>query len=63
MATQKETLEKLHNKEEILYWAAKNDIELEEVPGGLFVDEWKINLSEDNYIINVERRLDEPNEL
>jgi len=63
MATQKETLEKLLNKEEILYWAKKNGVEYEEIPAGIFVDEWKINLSEDNYIINIERRLDEPREL
>jgi hypothetical protein len=62
MATQKETLEKLHSKEEILYWARKNNIEIEEFPGGYYVDDWSINLEEDT-IVSVERRLDEPREL
>lgn len=63
MATQKEALEKLLNKEEILYWARKNSIELEEIPGGILVDEWKINLDTQDYITSIERRLDEPREL
>jgi len=62
MATQKETIERLLTKEEILYWAAKNGIETEEFPGGIYVDEWQVNLQEDN-ILSVERRLDEPREL
>jgi hypothetical protein len=63
MATQKETLERLLNKEEIIYWAAKGGIAVEEFPGGLFVDEWKVNLNTEDYIASVERRLDEPESL
>lgn len=62
MATQKVTLERLLNKEEVVYWAKKNGIALEEIPGGLVVEEWKINLEEDK-IVSVERRLDEPEQL
>lgn len=62
MATQKETLEKLHSKDEILYWAKKNGIEIEEFPGGIYVDDWSIIL-EEGRIVSVERRLDEPGEL
>lgn len=63
MATQKETLERLLNKEEVLYWAKKGGIEVEEISGGLLVDEWKVNLNKEDYITSVERRLDEPQEL
>lgn len=59
MATQKEVVERLLTKEEILYWAAKNGIEVEEFPGGLYVEEWKVSL-ENNTITMVERRTDEP---
>jgi hypothetical protein len=62
MATQKEVVERLVNKEEILYWARKNGHETEEFPGGIYVDEWKVYLEEDT-IVSVERRLDEPTEL
>lgn len=63
MATQKEVLEKLHSRDEIIYWAAKNGYAAEEISGGILVDEWKINLDENNIITTVERRLDEPIEL
>jgi hypothetical protein len=63
MATQKETLERLLNKEEIVYWSEKNGIQIQEIPAGFLVDEWKVNLDENNYIVSVERALDEPREL
>ncbi|XAO35203.1 hypothetical protein SEA_FRANCOB_3 [Streptomyces phage Francob] len=62
MATQKDVIERLLNKEEILYWARKNGVETEEFPGGIYVDEWKVSLQEDK-IVSVERRLDEPEQL
>jgi hypothetical protein len=62
MATQKEVLERMVNREELIYWAIKNDFVLEDFPGGVWVDEWQINL-ENNNIISVERRLDEPGQL
>jgi len=63
MATQKVTLERLLNKEEVVYWAKKNNIALEEIPGGLVIEEWKINLDTQDKIVSVERRLDEPEQL
>ncbi|AXG66128.1 hypothetical protein SEA_ANNADREAMY_4 [Streptomyces phage Annadreamy] len=59
MATQKEVLESLGTEDELLYWAKKNKIELEDFPGGYFVDEWQVTIH-NNTIMLVERRLDEP---
>lgn len=63
MATQKEVLERLVNRDEIVHWAERNSYALEEDSGGLYVGEWYITLDENNYIKTVERRLDEPQEL
>ncbi|UUG69345.1 hypothetical protein SEA_SHAM_4 [Streptomyces phage Sham] len=63
MATQKETIEKLLNKEEILYWAKKNNVQVEEFDGGIYVDEWSVLLDQEDKIAAVERRLDVPREL
>ncbi|QIQ62891.1 hypothetical protein SEA_MOAB_3 [Streptomyces phage Moab] len=62
MATTKDVLEKLHSREEIDYWAAKGGFEVEDFPGGVYVGEYKINL-EENRIVSVESRLDEPRTL
>ncbi|QWT29900.1 hypothetical protein SEA_TUNATARTARE_4 [Streptomyces phage TunaTartare] len=63
MATQKETIEKLLNKEEILYWSRKNNIQIEEFDGGIYIDEWTVLLDQEDKIAAVERRLDVPREL
>lgn len=64
MATQKEVLERLVNRDEIVHWAERNGYALEDSDsGGLYVGEWHISLDENNYIKTVERRLDEPREL
>lgn len=63
MATQKEVLESLVNQDELVYWAHKNNVNLEEFPGGFYADqEWKVNIQEER-IVSVERRLDEPQQL
>lgn len=62
MATQKSVIENLVNRDEILYWAKKNGVQTEDFPGGIYVDEWQVYLQEDK-IVSVERRLDEPREL
>ncbi|AXH49152.1 hypothetical protein HWB76_gp004 [Streptomyces phage Blueeyedbeauty] len=62
MATQKDVLERLGTKEELLYWARKNNIAVEEIDGGFLLDEWKVSLEEER-IVSVERRLDEPQSL
>jgi hypothetical protein len=63
MATQKEFIENLVNKDEILYWARKNGVATELFPGGIYVDEWQVSLDTQERIVSVERRLDEPREL
>jgi hypothetical protein len=63
MATQKETIEKLLNKEEILYWSRKNNMQIEEFDGGIYIDEWTVLLDQEDKIAAVERRLDVPREL
>lgn len=63
MATKKETLERLVNQDELLYWAHNNGIRLEAFSGGFYVDEeWQVNTQE-SIITSVERRMDEPREL
>lgn len=62
MATQKEVLEKLGTEEELLYWAAKGGIALEQFSGGWHVNEWSI-YTNNKTITSVERRMDEPREL
>lgn len=62
MATQKDVLEKLGTEEELIYWARKNNIQLEEFSGGFYVDEWTI-LLDNKTITSVERRVDEPEQL
>lgn len=62
MATQKDVLEKLGTEEELIYWARKNNVQLEEFPGGFYVDEWTI-LLDNKTITSVERRVDEPEQL
>lgn len=62
MATQREVLEKLGTEDELMYWAKKNGIEVEKFPGGFYVDEWQLNTQEET-ILSVERRLDEPGQL
>lgn len=61
MATQRRVLEKLGTEDELLYWAKKNNVAMEEFPGGYYVDEWTILVQERN-IVSVERRIDEPSE-
>ncbi|UTN92263.1 hypothetical protein SEA_STIGMA_4 [Streptomyces phage Stigma] len=63
MATKKETLERLVNKEEILYWAKKNAVEIEIEGDRIHVDDWSIILDDEDKIAAVERRLDVPREL
>jgi hypothetical protein len=63
MATQKDTLERLVNKEEIVYWAKKGGVEIESFDGGIYVDDWQINLDTNDMIVSVERRMDESQEL
>lgn len=63
MATKKETLERLVNKEEILYWAKKNAVEIEIEEDRIHVDDWTIILDDEDKIAAVERRLDVPREL
>lgn len=63
MATQKDTLERLVNKEEIVYWAKKGRVEIESFDGGIYVDDWQINLDTNDMIVSVERRMDESQEL
>ncbi|QQO39692.1 hypothetical protein SEA_BELFORT_4 [Streptomyces phage Belfort] len=63
MATKKETLERLVNKEEILYWAKKNAVEIEIEDDRIHVDDWSIILDDEDKIAVVERRLDVPREL
>ncbi|QZE11604.1 hypothetical protein SEA_KARP_4 [Streptomyces phage Karp] len=63
MATKKETLERLVNKEEILYWAKKNAVEIEIEDDRIHVDDWSIILDDEDKIAAVERRLDVPREL
>lgn len=63
MATQKDVILSLLNKGEVLYWAKKNRLEVEEFPGGLYVDDWKVTFNTQDNITTVERRLDEPQEL
>lgn len=63
MATTQETIKRLLNREEVIYWAKKNGITLEEFPGGFWVDEWSVYFTKDNKIAAVERRLDVPREL
>ncbi|AXH68722.1 hypothetical protein SEA_COMRADE_4 [Streptomyces phage Comrade] len=63
MATKKETLERLVNKEEILYWARKNAVEIEIEDDRIHVDDWSIILDDEDKIAAVERRLDVPREL
>jgi hypothetical protein len=62
MATQKDVLERLGTREELVYWSEKNNISIEEIDSGYFVEEWKVTLEEDR-ITSVERRLDEPQSL
>lgn len=63
MATYKETLERLINREEVVYWGAKNGVVVEDTTGGLSVGEYIINLDDNDQIISVERRLDVPQKL
>lgn len=63
MATQKETIEKLLNKEEVIYWARKNAVTIEIFDGGIYIDEWTVVFDQEDKIAAVERRLDEPTEL
>lgn len=62
MATQKDVLERLGTREELVYWAKKNNIAVEKIDGGYLVEEWQVTLEEDR-ITSVERRLDEPQSL
>jgi hypothetical protein len=63
MATTQETIKKLLNREEVIYWAKKNGVRLEEFPGGFWVGEWTITFDQEDKIAAVERRLDVPTEL
>ena len=63
MTTQRGTIERLLNKEEILYWARKNNVSVREFSGGLHVDEWTVMLDQEDRISSVEMTLDVPREL
>lgn len=63
MATTQDAIKKLLNREEVIYWARKNSITLEEFPGGFWVDEWTVTFDQEDKIAAVERRLDVPREL
>lgn len=63
MATQRETIENLIRKDEVLYWARINGLEVEEFPGGLHVDGWTVTFTNEENIAAVVERLDVPREL